>query len=109
MLTYSQRKSHRETGSKAIQATVQAAVEAVSAQQEAERAESRAVYAERHAAVPYTREQLDAATRIRTLTGWHKVVRVNVKTVTVETEYSWNDRWPIAKILEVRTLGGEHG
>ncbi len=33
---------------------------------------------------------------------WHKVVRVNAKSVTVETPYSWTDRIALDKIHEVR-------
>lgn len=42
---------------------------------------------------------------VRTATGWHKVVRVSAKSVTVETGYSWTDRHPLARIIEVRTIG----
>lgn len=39
---------------------------------------------------------------IRTEFGWHKVVKVNTKTVTVETPYYWTDRIPFHKITAVR-------
>lgn len=39
---------------------------------------------------------------VRTTTGWRKVAKVNTKTVSVETGYSWVDRIPFAKIIEVR-------
>ena len=42
------------------------------------------------------------ATFIKTTCGWHKVVRVSAKSVTVETGYSWTDRYPLDKVLEVR-------
>lgn len=51
---------------------------------------------------PVTPEALAAAKFIRTRYGWHKVVKVNRATVTVETDYSWHDRIKVGKILEVR-------
>lgn len=51
---------------------------------------------------PYTREQLEAARAVRDRRGsWHRVVRVNAKTVSVETGYSWVDRIKINDIWEV--------
>jgi hypothetical protein len=38
---------------------------------------------------------------VRTVTGWHQVVRVNAKTVTVRTEFSWDDRIAHRKVLQV--------
>lgn len=40
---------------------------------------------------------------VRTSTGWHRVVRVNARTVTVETPYSWTDRLPLTSILDARS------
>ena len=61
-----------------------------------------AAYAERNKPVPFTTEELQAARAVRTSVGWHRVARVNTKTVSVETGYSWNDRYTFDKILEVR-------
>lgn len=58
--------------------------------------------AERNKPVPFTTEELQAARAVRTSVGWHRVARVNTKTVSVETGYSWNDRYTFDKILEVR-------
>lgn len=38
---------------------------------------------------------------VRDQFGWHKVVRVSEKSVTVETPYSWTDRIALTKVLEV--------
>jgi len=38
---------------------------------------------------------------IRTRHGWHEVVRVNAKSVTVRTAYSWDECVPLDRILEV--------
>lgn len=37
--------------------------------------------------------------------GWHEVIRVSTKSVTVKTPYSWTERIPIDKILRVGGLG----
>jgi len=63
---------------------------------------SRITYARVNAPVPFTTEELKAARAIRTSSGWHKVAKVNTKSVSVETGYSWTDRYTIDKILEVR-------
>lgn len=51
----------------------------------------------------FEREDLTGARLIRTNAGWYKVVRINAKSVSVESGYSWVDRIAIDKILEVRT------
>jgi hypothetical protein len=86
-----------------IERSIDAAMAEVKAQQEAERAEAKAANAKRNAPVPFTPEELKAARAIRTSSGWHRVARVNTKTVSVETGYSWTDRYPIDKILEVKS------
>ncbi|WP_156027412.1 hypothetical protein [Mycetocola saprophilus] len=48
------------------------------------------------------RADIIGARVVRTRVGWHKVARINVKTVSVETGYSWVDRYPFAEILEAR-------
>lgn len=63
---------------------------------------ARVAYEKKNAPVPFTAEELKAARAIRTSSGWHKVVRVNAKSVSVATGYSWTDRYAIDKILEVR-------
>lgn len=52
--------------------------------------------------IPFTPEELKSARAIRTTLGWHKVAKVNAKSVSVETGYSWTDRYALDKILEVR-------
>lgn len=49
-----------------------------------------------------TREDVVGAVVVRTAGGWHKVVRVNARTVSVATGYSWVDRYPFDRLLEVR-------
>lgn len=46
---------------------------------------------------------LKGAVAVRDRRGmWHEVVRVNKTTVSVKTAYSWVDKIPHAKIVEVR-------
>ena len=39
---------------------------------------------------------------VRDSLGWHRVIRVNAKSVSVESGYSWTDRIPLANVLEAR-------
>lgn len=52
--------------------------------------------------VRLTREDVAGATHVLVSRTWRKVVRVNQTTVSVESGYSWTDRYPFDKILEVR-------
>lgn len=72
------------------------------AEREVENLRARVAYEKKTAAVPFTTEELKAARAIRTSVGWHRVVKVNAKSVNVETGYSWTDRYGIDKVLEVR-------
>jgi hypothetical protein len=53
--------------------------------------------------VRLTRDDIKGATHVRTQHGWHKVARINSKSVSVETGYPWVDRYEFDKIREVRT------
>lgn len=57
--------------------------------------------AEEMARPKFTAEDLSGAIAVRDRFGWHRVVRVSAKSVTVETPYSWTERIPLAKVLEV--------
>lgn len=103
MLTYSERKTFAQHGAKALDATVAEAVAAVAAERKAEYAASVAKFDARNKATPFTEDEYKAARAVRDMLGWHKVVRVNAKSVTVETGYSWTDRIDRAKVLEVRS------
>jgi len=54
------------------------------------------------ARVKFTAADLSGAVVVRDRFGWHRVVRVNRATVTVETGYSWTRAVPVAKVLEFR-------
>lgn len=66
----------------------------------AEAAQNAAAYAERTKPVPFTPEQLKAARAVRTMYGWHRVIRVNTTTVTVNGDFG-DYRVPEKNILEV--------
>lgn len=51
--------------------------------------------------VKFTRDNLTGARAIRTKSGWRAVTTINNTTVSVTTGYSWVDRIPFGKILEV--------
>ena len=104
MLTLSQRRSWAKHGDREIQRTIDEAKARIKAQEDEDGAKRLAVYKAATAPVPFTTEELRAATHIRTDIGWHKVVKVNAKSVSVETGYSWVDRYALEKILEVRTI-----
>lgn len=104
MLTLSQRRSWARRGDREIQRTIDEAKAELAADQRAEEDARAAAWAQKLAPVAFTPEELKAATHIRTDIGWHKVVRVSAKSVTVETGYSWTDRYVLGKILEVRTI-----
>lgn len=86
----------------ATERSVDQAVAEVEAAKEAKLEANAAAYAERNKFVPYNSDELYRARAIRTEMGWHKVARVNKKSVSVETGHSWTDRIAIDKILEVR-------
>ena len=86
----------------ATERMVDAAVAEVAAARTAEFEAARAAAAEQRTPVPFSEEQYRAATAVRTKLGWRPVVKVNAKSVSVATGYSWTDRVPRAQILEVR-------
>lgn len=63
------------------------------------RAEAREAEATR---VPLTREQVEGARIVRDRYGWHRVIRVNARTVTVAADWGLTDRLLIKQLLEAR-------
>ncbi len=79
------------------------------AQRKADKAEAKRVTAARKAAreaeaarPKLTADDVRGAGYIRDDFGWHRVVRVSAKSVTIATPYSWTDRIPLDKVLEVK-------
>lgn len=79
--------------------------EAVAAVKSARKAEWDAAWAAREVPPGFTAADLDGAVAVRTHHGWHRVVRVNAKSVTVATGHSWTDRIPLGRVLEFRKGG----
>ena len=90
-------------GNGSLDAQIDRNLKRIKAEKEAARKAAIAANRERNKPVPFTRDDLIAAKAVRTSSGWHRVVRVNGGSVTVATGYSWNDRYPLAKILEVKS------
>lgn len=61
---------------------------------------------DRNARIPFTREQLESATHVRTILGWYPVVQVERHTVVVTSLSSLADSVLVDKILEVRGVAG---
>lgn len=76
---------------------------AAEAERQVELLERRAAHAAATVPVPFTAAELTAARVVRDRHGWHKVARVNAKSVSVETGYSWVDRIALTAVLEVRS------
>lgn len=87
--------------SAATERSIDHAVAETKAAKDAEAAQNAAAYAERTKPVPFTPEQLKAAGAVRTMYGWHRVIRVNTTTVTVNGDFG-DYRVPEKNILEVR-------
>jgi len=73
----------------------------VKAEQDAEQAKRSAEYAERTKPVPFTEDELKVARIVRTKYGWHRVLRVNVKTVKIHTEFG-EQLIPKTTVVEAR-------
>lgn len=87
----------------ATERSIQEAKDAAHAEMSAMFAANKAAFAARNKPVPFTREELEAATAIRTSYGWERVVKVNAKSVKIAAAPGWDDLVRIEKILEVRT------
>lgn len=85
----------------ATERSIDAAKAEVKAAEKAEQAKRAADYAERTKPVPFTREELQAARVVRTAYGWHRIIRINAATVTVNGDFG-DYRIPEKNILEVR-------
>lgn len=85
----------------ATERSIDAAKAEVKAAEDVEQAKRAALYAERTKPVPFTREELQAARAVRTYYGWHRVIRVNTTTVTIDGDFG-DYRVPEKNILEVR-------
>lgn len=49
----------------------------------------------------FTREDIEGVTHVHDGHGWHEVISINAKTVTVKTPYSWTERVAFDKIHKI--------
>lgn len=105
-LTMGQRRSWARRGAAEINRVVaegKAQVAALEAERDAERrAKVQDLRDAEAARVRLTHAEVVGAAFVRDEFGWHRVVRVNAKSVTVETAYSWTDRIELDRIREIR-------
>jgi|GEM_PF-4584149 len=106
MLTLSQRRSLGKHGQAKVEREQQAWRDEQATIAEQERQELIAAKkADRQTEtdrVKITRDDLAGARIVRDQFGWHRVRRVNAKTVSVDSGYSWADLIPLEKILDYR-------
>ncbi|WP_152203623.1 hypothetical protein [Georgenia thermotolerans] len=77
-------------------------LELESARRDVETLEAQLKRAEQDANAPRDLNNLEPGDLVRDSVGWHRVTRVNAKSVSVETGYSWTDRIPHERIIETR-------
>ena len=107
MLTLSQRRSLGKYGQAKVEREQQAWRDEQKITAEKERQEliasKKADRQTEQDRVKITRDKLEGAVLVRTAVhGWRKVRRVNAKTVSVDSGYSWADLIPMDKILDYR-------
>lgn len=105
MTSLSRRRAGARNGARLAEQTIAEAkahlAEIEAARQEELKARRQAARDAERARPKMTSEDVRGARLVRDQYGWHKVVRVSAKSVTVATGYSWTERIPLAKILEV--------
>lgn len=74
---------------------------AEAAERERRIARKAAAYAEK-VRPKLTADDVRGARAVRTSAGWHPVVRVSAKSVTVATPWSWTERIALDRVIEVR-------
>lgn len=96
------RRSQARIAGAAINATIDEAVAQIRQERDDQWAAAKATHAEHEATRHrFTRDEVAGARAVKDSNGWHRVVRVSAKSVTVETPYSWTDRIALDKILQV--------
>lgn len=106
-LTYHQRRaSYKRSLAVAKQYDAEAAEARRRAQAayDAEMVAFKAERAARDAAAHRDIDSLKPGDLVRDSVGWHKVVRVNAKSVSVETPWSWTDRIELRRIIETKAV-----
>jgi hypothetical protein len=109
MTSYAQRRAGARNGARLAEAAIR---EETERQQKLREAEYAAGLARRKAArqakadrVKFTAADLADASHVRDAIGWHRVVRISAKSVTVATSYSWTERIPVERVLQYAING----
>lgn len=107
----SRRRAGARNGARLSELAIQQEKARQAAEAELHHAEIKALRATAKAAedarVKFTADDLRDAVVVRDEFGWHKVVRVSAKSVTVATAYSWTERIAVDKVLEFRAAPSE--
>lgn len=100
-MNLSRRRANARNGARASEAAIDAALREQQATKDAAYIERRdAARVAEATRRRFTATELMYATRVRDSTGWHRVIRVNTKTVTVATAYSWTAAIPVNAVLD---------
>ena len=107
MMNLSQRRAFNKRGGAELHRIIDAAKAEIAATKAIEDAANadriKAERIKRKAVIEYTEDEYKSARIVRDEMGWHAVVRVNAKSVTIKTPYSWTERIARPKILEVKS------
>jgi len=109
MASLSQRRSGARNGARAAEAAIR---EELARQAEVARLDHELAVTRRKEArarelnrTKFTAADLADATHVRDSLGWHHVVKVNAKSVTVMTPHSWTERIPLDRVLQYALKG----
>lgn len=96
------RGGHRQQARReaAYDREAEAARRLADAERDLRNAEAAAERAEADAAAPCDLDSVGPGDYVRDRHGWHRVVRVSVKSVTVETPWTWTERIPRDRVIE---------
>lgn len=107
MSSYSARRAGARNGARLSEQAIREALARTAAQealrQDRLKQARDAARAAEKARPKLTAEDVRGAVVVRDCFGWHRVVRVSAKSVTVATPYSWTDRIPLDRVLEARS------
>jgi hypothetical protein len=103
-LTRSRRKATKSAERRFAAYDAEAAASRELTEQEAlvGRLERQLEQAEADAKAPCDLSSLAPGSYVRDRWGWHRVVRVSKKSVSVETGYTWTDRIALDRLIEIR-------
>ena len=100
------RRAGARNGARLAERAIDEALAAQQAERDAQHADGvarrKAAREAEKARVRFTAADLAGAELIHDGFAWHPVIRVNAKSVTVATPYSWTERVPIEQVRQYR-------